>query len=94
MHLDGDDMKKIGLFVLIGIGIILLAGCQKTVVDYEAIYEEYYADAEYVPSEEFDLCDNVIGDSSNIEIDYINPFDDLEDMMESEYSYFVYGEIY
>jgi hypothetical protein len=90
-------MKKVLIFILM---IVPLSGCtekaNQEAPDYQAIYDEYYADVAYNPSEEFDICKedadgNVV---SHVEISYVLQFGNFTEMVENEYAKFVYGEIY
>lgn len=86
-------MKKIIIVFLLST-VFLLSGCNKKEIDYETLYEEYYASVEYTPDEQIQLCDVGSLLSSHIEIDYINLYPEFSDMVESESGKFVYGEVY
>lgn len=88
-------MRKFG-FVFIIIAITLLIGCQKNDIDYDALYDEYYSDIEYVESDNlYDICEGVEdGEKISFEIEYAYEYENLSEMIESETAKFMYGEIY
>jgi len=85
-------MKKILLLILF---IVLLTGCseEKVVeeIDYTALIDTLYGDFESNYTE----CDEngVFGTTSHLEVDYIYKYSNFEEMMDDEYSGFVYGKV-
>lgn len=89
-------MKMRILFVFT-LSLFLVACSEETKqVDYEALYEEYYSDVEYTVEEWMtDICQGVDeGIELHIEIEYVYPFDNLSEMIASDSSNFVYGEVF
>jgi hypothetical protein len=76
--------------------LIAMVGCSDEEVDYDSVYDEYYSEIEYDGSDlDYDICANQTdGTSLHIEIDYVFRYDNLDEMIEDDYSKFVYGEVY
>ncbi len=93
--MGGAQIKKVLMILFV---VLLLSGCEietnQELPDYQAVFDEYYADVEYSPSEELDICKDSDGIASRIEISYVLQYEDFTEMVENEYSKFVYGEIY
>ena len=99
-------MKKMVMITVIGL-TLLLSGCEverdSNVIDtddvnYEEIYEQYYAGIEYIPPTEEsgvkDWCSDLEdGQKLHIEVDTFLPVE-LDEMIEDTRTDFIYGEVY
>lgn len=81
-----DEMKKliIGLFF-----IVFFSACEVKEIDYTALIDDLYADAPIVGSQE----DDEPGTISEWTFDYEIIYENFAEMMNCEYSEFVYGKV-